>query len=315
MRIFHTAILVQEAASFGFVPYLAFQHKNEARLGLYDRHRKRILDVACSLKALGDEVPPATMLELIVRGDEAAQIAERLLEHVDELPEEAFADRNARITAPLPRPSKNIFAVGLNYARHNQEFTGSDELPKNPIIFTKAPTSVIGPEDAIELRPDLSPEIDYEGELGVVIGKTGRDIPAEQAQDYIFGYTIVNDVTARDLQKRTSQWFLGKSLDTFCPMGPYLVHKSAVDWPLKLDIRTTVNGEVRQDSNTELLYFDIPTLIATISAGITLEPGDIIATGTPEGVGMGFSPPKFLNAGDVVEIEIEKLGVLRNPVR
>lgn len=295
--------------------FLTFQHQNEARLGLYDRHRERILDVACSLKALGDETPPCTMLELIARGDEAVQIAERLLEHVDAFPEEAFADQNARITAPLPRPAKNIFAVGLNYVRHNQEFTGSDELPKSPIIFTKAPTSVIGPEDTIELRPDLSPEIDYEGELGVVIGKTGRDIPVEQAQDYIFGYTIVNDITARDLQKRTSQWFLGKSLDTFCPMGPYLVHKSEAGWPLKLDIRTTVNGEVRQASNTELLYFDIPTLIATISAGITLEPGDIIATGTPEGVGMGFKPPKFLNTGDVVEIEIEKLGVLRNPVR
>ena len=295
--------------------FLTFQYQDEARLGLYDRHRKRILDVTCSLKSLGDEMPPSTMLELIARGDGAVQIAERLLEHVDKLPKEAFADQDARIIAPLPRPAKNIFAVGLNYVRHNREFTGSDELPKNPIIFTKAPTSVIGPEDAIELRPDLSPEIDYEGELGVVIGKTGRDISAEQAQDYIFGYTIINDVTARDLQKRTSQWFLGKSLDTFCPMGPYLVHKSEVDWPLKLDIRTTVNGEVRQDSNTELLYFDIPTLLATISAGITLEPGDIIATGTPEGVGMGFNPPKFLNAGDVVEVEIDGLGLLRNPVR
>jgi 2-keto-4-pentenoate hydratase/2-oxohepta-3-ene-1,7-dioic acid hydratase in catechol pathway len=205
--------------------------------------------------------------------------------------------------------------VSLNYVRHNQEFTGSDKLPENPIVFTKAPTSIVGPEDEIRLRPDLTPEVDYEGELGVVIGKTGRDISKDQAQDHIFGYTIINDVTARDLQKRTSQWFLGKSLDTFCPMGPYLVHKSAVAWPVKLDIRTTVNGEVRQDSNTELLYFDIPTLIAAISAGITLEPGDIIATGTPEGVGMGFKPPKFLNTGDMVEVEIEKLGVLRNPVR
>lgn len=294
--------------------FLTFQYYDEVRLGLYDRHRKRIVDVAYSLKALGVKAPPSTMQELIAKGDEAAHIGTRLLESVDELPDEVFADQDARILAPLPRPSKNIFAVGLNYVKHNQEFTGSDELPKSPIIFTKAPTSVVGPEDAIELRPDLSPEIDYEGELGVVIGKTGRDIKAEHAQDYIFGYTIINDVTARDLQKRTSQWFLGKSLDTFCPMGPYLVHKSAVEWPLKLDIRTTVNGELRQDSNTEMLYFDVPTLLATISAGITLEPGDIIATGTPEGVGMGFTPPKFLKAGDIVEVEIEQLGVLRNPV-
>lgn len=295
--------------------FLTFQYHDEVRLGLYDRHRKRIVDVVYSLKALGVEAPPSTMQELISKGDEAAHIGTRLLESVDELPDEVFADQDARVLAPLPRPSKNIFAVGLNYMKHNQEFTGSDELPKSPIIFTKAPTSVVGPEDAIELRPDLSPEIDYEGELGVVIGKTRRDIKAEQAQDYIFGYTIINDVTARDLQKRTSQWFLGKSLDTFCPMGPYLVHKSAVEWPLQLDIRTTVNGELRQDSNAEMLYFDVPTLLATISAGITLEPGDIIATGTPEGVGMGFDPPKFLKTGDIVEVEIEQLGVLRNHVR
>lgn len=295
--------------------FLTFQGQHEARLGLYDEKKKRILDVERALDALDYGAPLSSMTALIAKGDEAAQIGERLLDHIDELPEQTFAEQNARILAPLPRPAKNVFAVGLNYVRHNQEFTGSDELPKNPIVFTKAPTSVVGPGDAIELRPDLTPEVDYEGELGVVIGKTGRDIVVEKAYEHIFGYTIINDVTARDLQKRTSQWFLGKSLDTFCPMGPYLVHKSVIDWPLKLDIRTTVNGEVRQSSNTELLYFDIPTLIATISAGITLEPGDIIATGTPEGVGMGFKPPKFLIAGDVIEIEIEKLGVLKNPVR
>lgn len=295
--------------------FLTYQGQQEERLGLYDQHRNQILDVERSLSVLGEETRPGSMLELISNGDSAIQIAERLINHASELPEEAFAKPDSRILAPLPRPTKNIFAVGLNYVRHNQEFTGSDKLPENPIVFTKAPTSVVGPEDEIRLRPDLTPEVDYEGELGVIIGKTGRDISVEQAEDYIFGYTIINDVTARDLQKRTSQWFLGKSLDTFCPMGPYIVHKSAIAWPVKLDIRTTVNGEIRQNSNTELLYFDIPTLIATISAGITLEPGDIIATGTPEGVGMGFTPPKFLNTGDVVEIEIEQLGVLRNPVR
>ena len=295
--------------------FLTFQGQNAARLGLYDEKNKRILDVEYALDALNYGTPPSSMLMLITRGDEATQIAKRLLDYSGELPDQAFAEQNARILAPLPRPAKNVFAVGLNYVRHNQEFTGSDELPKNPIVFTKAPTSVVGPGDAIELRPDLTPEVDYEGELGVVIGKAGRDIAVDEAYDYIFGYTIINDVTARDLQKRTSQWFLGKSLDTFCPMGPYLVHKSVLDWPLKLNIRTTVNGEVRQSSNTELLYFDVPTLINTISAGITLEPGDIIATGTPEGVGMGFKPPKFLNSGDVVEIEIEKLGILKNPVR
>ena len=255
------------------------------------------------------------MLELIAAGDGALDAVERLLGASDQLPDGAFAESGARILAPIPRPRKNVFAVGLNYVRHNREFTGSDRLPDHPIVFTKAPTSVIGPDVPIELRPDLTPEVDYEGELGVIIGKRGRDIPKDRAEEHIFGYAIVNDVTARDLQKRTSQWFLGKSLDTFCPMGPYLVHKSAVGWPVRLDVRTTVNGEVRQEANTELLYFDIPTLIATISAGITLEPGDVIATGTPEGVGMGFDPPRFLRSGDVVEVMIDKLGTLRNPVR
>lgn len=295
--------------------FLTYHHHDAHRLGLLDRDHDRILDLGCAAKALGEPAPPGTMPELIALGDEAVRLAERLLARAGELPAEAFADPDVRLAAPIPRPAKNIFAVGLNYVRHNQEFTGSSELPEHPIVFTKAPTSVVGPGDAVELRPDLTPEADYEGELGVVIGRRGRDIPAERAHEHIFGYTIINDVTARDLQKRTSQWFLGKSLDTFCPMGPYIVHKSVVGWPVKLGIRTTINGEVRQDSNTELLYFDIPKLIATISAGVTLEPGDVIATGTPEGVGMGFDPPRFLEAGDVMEVEIEKLGILRNPVR
>lgn len=293
--------------------FVTFGHGDTFRLGLHDRDRNRILDITRASEELGDEAP-GTMLDLLALGDAAVGLGRRLLE-ADGLSDDAFAPQDARLVAPIPRPKKNIFAVGLNYVQHNREFTGSDKLPEHPIVFTKAPTSVIGPGDPIELRPDLTPAIDYEGELGVVIGKRGRDIPPERAEEHIFGYTIINDITARDLQKRTSQWFLGKSLDTFCPMGPYLVHKSAVGWPVKLYIQTKVNDEVRQASNTELLLFDIPTLVSTVSSGITLEPGDIIATGTPEGVGMGFDPPRFLQAGDTVEVEIEGLGVLRNPVR
>lgn len=295
--------------------FLTYLRHDRERLGVLTPDRGRILDLAAAAEALGESDAPRTMLDLVASGDGGVLLAGRILERVDELPSDAFAPDDPRILAPIPRPRKNVFAVGLNYVRHTREFTGSDRLPDFPIVFTKSPTSVVGPETPIELRPDLTPEVDYEGELGVVIGRRGRDIPAERALDHIFGYTVINDVTARDLQKRTSQWFLGKSLDTFCPMGPYLVHKSAVGWPVRLDVRTTVNGEVRQNANTELLYFDIPTLLSTISAGITLEPGDIIATGTPEGVGMGFDPPRFLKAGDVVEVEIEGLGTLRNPVR
>ncbi|MEX2542956.1 MAG: fumarylacetoacetate hydrolase family protein [Trueperaceae bacterium] len=295
--------------------FLTYLRHDEERLAVVAPDRSRAIDVVSAGEALGAFSVPRSMLELVTGGNDALNRVEDLLRRVEELPPEATIEPGGSVLAPIPRPRKNLFAVGLNYVRHTREFTGSDRLPDDPIIFTKAPTSVVGPNVAIELRPDLSSQVDYEGELGVVIGRRGRDIPAERAEEHIFGYTIINDVTARDLQKRTSQWFLGKSLDTFCPMGPYLVHKSAVGWPVKLGLRTIVNGEVRQDSNTELLYFDIPTLIATISAGITLEPGDVIATGTPEGVGMGFDPPKFLMAGDVVEIEIEGLGALRNPVR
>lgn len=294
--------------------FLTYKRDAEERLGVLDRDGARAIDLADAAQRLGEGPTPKDMLQLIELGDAAAELARRIADRSGELPDSAFFTPNGNAIAPIPRPRKNVFAVGLNYVRHTREFTGSDRLPENPIIFTKAASSVVGPGATVRLRPDLSEQIDYEGELGVVIGKRGADIPAERAFEHIFGYTIVNDVTARDLQKRTSQWFLGKSLDTFCPMGPYLVHKSTLGWPLKVAISTKVNGELRQQSNTELLYFDIPKLIATVSAGITLEPGDIIATGTPEGVGMGFQPPKFLRSGDVVEIEIEGIGVLRNPV-
>lgn len=298
------------------VYFVTYRRDGRNRLGVLDRPGGRIVDARA---AAGAEDGPADMLEVIRLGDAAVDWARRVLAGADELADRldgaVIREEDAELAAPLPRPTKNVFAIGLNYVRHTAEFTGSDRLPEHPIVFTKAASSVIGPEAEVVLRPDLSEQIDYEGELGVVIGKAGRDIAPERAEEHVFGYTIVNDVTARDLQKRTSQWFLGKSLDTFCPMGPYLVHKSAVPWPVRLDLTTRVNGEVRQSSNTELLYFDLPKLISTVSAGITLEPGDVIATGTPEGVGMGFDPPRFLRSGDIVEVEIDMLGRLRNPVR
>lgn len=227
-----------------------------------------------------------------------------------------FALTDVQILAPIPRPDKNIFCVGLNYRAHTEEYLGAGaQGPTHPILFSKSPTSVIGPGAPIERHARITQELDYEAELAVIIGKTGRAIRPEDAYDYVFGYTLLNDVTARDLQRHHQQWLLGKSLDTFCPMGPYLVTSDEVPWPVALDIRCRVNGEVRQESNTRHLIFDIPTLIATISAGHTLEAGDIIATGTCAGVGMSFNPPRFLQNGDVVEVEIEGLGILQNPVR
>ena len=224
----------------------------------------------------------------------------------------ALAD--VELLAPIPTPARNIFCVGKNYREHVKEHAATgDAVPDAPIIFTKAPSCVIADGQPIRLPGALSRQIDYEAELAVVIGRAGRAIPPARAFDHVWGYTIVNDVTARDLQVRHKQWFLAKSIDGFCPMGPWLVSADEVE-PANLSIRCWVNDELRQDANTGELIFDIPTLVATISAGITLQPGDIIATGTPAGVGVGFKPPRFLAAGDRVSIAIEGIGRLSNPV-
>jgi 2-keto-4-pentenoate hydratase/2-oxohepta-3-ene-1,7-dioic acid hydratase in catechol pathway len=237
---------------------------------------------------------------------------------------EGIAVSDVRIKAPIPRPARNILCVGKNYHEHAKEFTRSgfdssassaaDAIPSAPIIFTKAPECVVADGDDILYPTGVSDSLDYEAELAVVIGRGGRGIPKARAYGHVCGYTIVNDVTARDLQARHKQWFLGKSLDTFCPMGPWLVTADEVD-PENLAVKCWVNGELRQDANTRDLIFDIPTLIETISAGMTLQPGDVIATGTPVGVGIGFSPPRFLRPGDRVTVEIEGLGRLTNGVK
>lgn len=218
------------------------------------------------------------------------------------------------LAAPIPRPRKNIFCIGKNYVDHAKELGSEDDIPDHPIIFSKPPTTVIGPETPVLLHADLTDFLDYEGELAVVIGKTGKGISKEQAYDHVFGYTMINDISARDIQSRHKQFLLGKSLDTACPMGPYIVDKNEISDPQKLYLETKVNGEVRQSASTDLMIFDIPTLIETISAGTTLEAGDIIATGTPAGVGKGMKPPENLKAGDLIEITVEGIGTLKNPV-
>jgi len=227
------------------------------------------------------------------------------------------------LDAPIPVPRRNIFCVGLNYRAHAAEFAASgvggprppqQAVPEVPVIFSKVPESVIAPEAAIRIPGGLSESIDYEAELAVVIGKAGRAIPPSRALDHVWGYTILNDVTARDLQRRHQQWLIGKSLDTFAPMGPWLACTNELDGA-RTRVRCWVNDELRQDAPTEDLIFDIPTLISTLSAGITLHPGDIIATGTPAGVGIGFDPPRFLRRGDRVRIHIDGIGTLSNPVQ
>jgi 2-keto-4-pentenoate hydratase/2-oxohepta-3-ene-1,7-dioic acid hydratase in catechol pathway len=230
-----------------------------------------------------------------------------------------------QLLAPIPRPRRNIFCVGKNYHAHAKEFAGSGfdssaknvpggDIPTVPIIFSKVPESVIGPLEAIQFPAEVSTAIDYEAELTVIIGQGGKGISKEDAMKHVWGYTIINDVTARDWQGRHSQWLLGKSFDTFCPMGPWLVTADELDGQ-NTQVKCFVNDEKRQDANTKDFIFDIPTVIECISAGITLYPGDIIATGTPVGVGIGFKPPKYLKPGDVVRVEIDGIGVLENPVR
>ena len=222
-----------------------------------------------------------------------------------------------RLLAPIPRPRRNLWCVGRNYHAHANELAASVFKDNNaqvaawPILFTKVPETVTGPHDDVNLAADVTQSVDYEAELTVVIGTGGKNIPRSEAMRHIFGYTIVNDVTARDVQMRHQQWDLGKSFDGFCPMGPWIV--TAADFePDASRVRCWVNGSLRQDAQIKDLIFDIPTLIETVSRGITLYPGDVIATGTPAGVGLGMKPPTFLRNGDVVRIQIDGLGAIEN---
>ncbi|MDR5907437.1 fumarylacetoacetate hydrolase family protein [Franzmannia qiaohouensis] len=226
-----------------------------------------------------------------------------------------------RVEAPI-HPQRNMFCVGKNYFEHAAEFSNSgfdsstsadDVVPKFPIIFTKAYSTLIADGDEIPRHAKVTEQLDYEAEFAIIIGKGGQGIQKAQAFDHVWGYTVANDVTARDLQKNHKQWHLAKSLDGLCPMGPWITTADEID-PSDASIKCWVNGELRQDSNIGQLIFDIPTLIETISAGIELKPGDVIITGTPVGVGIGFEPPKFLQTGDVVRVEVEGMGAIENRV-
>jgi 2-keto-4-pentenoate hydratase/2-oxohepta-3-ene-1,7-dioic acid hydratase in catechol pathway len=256
---------------------------------------------------------PGTTVDLIREWDRAK--VDHALTQAPQVPID-----QVRLMAPLV-PKKNIMAVGRNYRDHAREFSDSgfdasekQMVPDHPVIFTKAPTSVIGPGDAIVLANDPTGTTDYEGEMAVVIGRTAKRVEPDGALQHVFGWTIVNDVTARDLQKRHVQWFVGKSPDTFCPMGPWITTIDELPDIGSSWLRTTVNGELRQETPISALIFDIETLIATLSEVMTLEPGDVIATGTGLGVGIGFDPPRYLAPGDVVEVSVDGIGSLSNPV-
>jgi 2-keto-4-pentenoate hydratase/2-oxohepta-3-ene-1,7-dioic acid hydratase in catechol pathway len=246
----------------------------------------------------------------------------RASQDVNQLAESGVATPVARalLSAPIPRPAKNIMCLGLNYVRHALESARAkgvpedQAVPKHPLYFTKSPTAVIGPDQPVPYVRGLMAKLDWEVELAFVIGKRGRDIPAEHALEYVFGYTVINDLSVRDLQMRSGQLWHGKSLDGLCPMGPVILVPDGPFDPHKLRVRTRVNGVTKQDSTTADFIFNIPTVLADLTRGLTLEPGDVLSTGTPEGVGFARQPPEFLKPGDVVEVEVEGIGVLRNPI-
>jgi 2-keto-4-pentenoate hydratase/2-oxohepta-3-ene-1,7-dioic acid hydratase in catechol pathway len=217
---------------------------------------------------------------------------------------------DVELLAPVPRPGK-LICIGLNYRDHAIE--SKMPIPERPVVFSKFSTSVIGPGEAVVV-PSKSQQVDYEAELAVVIGKRAKNVTPEQAYDYVLGYTIVNDVSARDFQFADGQWQRGKSCDTFAPMGQWIVTTDEIPDPHKLSIKLRLNGHTMQDSNTNQLIFGVPELIAFLSESITLEPGDVIATGTPPGVGFARKPPVFLKSGDVMEVEIERIGTLTSPI-
>jgi 2-keto-4-pentenoate hydratase/2-oxohepta-3-ene-1,7-dioic acid hydratase in catechol pathway len=263
---------------------------------------------------------PKTMLELIQGGPAALALAREALEHGQGVLKRdglaALSPRRlgapagkVRLQAPIPRPARNVFCLGRNYKEHAAE--RGAEPPAHPVFFTKAPETVVGPGAKVTHHA-VTKELDYEVELAVVIGTAGCDIARDRALEHVFGYTVVNDVTARDLQKRHGQWFKGKSLDTFCPMGPVLVTADEIPDPQALSVAMRINGEARQSSHTSKMIFPIDECIAVLSGGFTLLPGDIIATGTPEGVGAALDT--FLAAGDRMEAEVERIGVLTNTI-
>jgi 2-keto-4-pentenoate hydratase/2-oxohepta-3-ene-1,7-dioic acid hydratase in catechol pathway len=306
--------------------FVTFARKNQQRLGLAGPH-DQIIDLAelnqRNLKG-GKPAFLGGMQAFIEAGAKALQVAKKAEKYVaaknaDEQKKLARAgvllkSSQGKIIAPIPWSKKNVVMLGINYREHVDEGARARSLeikyPEWPVFFTKPATSLIGHLGKV-INHKITDKLDWEVELAVVMGRKGRDIPKDKAYDYVFGYTVCLDMTARELQRQHGQWFKGKSLDTFCPLGPWIVHKSALPNPQQLRLICRVNGEVMQDGNTRDMIFDIPTIIESLSSGMTLEPGDIISTGTPSGVGFARVPPVYLKPGDKVEGEVEGIGTLQ----
>ena len=283
----------------------------EPRLGVVQG--SEVLD----LKTLGgSDQLPSTLLALVQRGPSTWQRVRELVERGGNVTRHDVGV--VHLHAPIPRPAKNIVCLGMNYAAHAREAASARgreaKLPKVPVFFTKAPTTVTGPNDDVPVDWSVTQEVDWEVELGFIIGRTGRDIAARDALGFVFGYTVINDLSARELQQQHMQFYKGKSLDGFCPMGPVVVTADEFGDPQAKRLTTRVNGVIKQNSTTADMIFKVDAIIEWLSKGLTIETGDVIATGTPEGVGLGRTPPEYLKVGDVVEAEVEGIGVLRNRI-
>ncbi|GIN84042.1 hypothetical protein J6TS2_04280 [Heyndrickxia sporothermodurans] len=296
--------------------FTTFELNGVEQYGILDEQAGEIINLSLVVERRENHSLPYTLLEGIQQGDAFIFAVERVIKEMNEEKHKFYVNQDLiKWLSPIPNPIRNIMCVGKNYRDHAIEMGSEADIPEHVMIFTKATTSVTGHLSPVELHSEVTNELDYEGELAVVIGKEGKNISKDEALNHVFGYTILNDVTARDLQKRHKQFFIGKSLDSSCPIGPWIVHHSQLKHPNNLDIMTKVNNEVRQNSNTKHFIFSIEEIISTLSKGMTLQPGDIIATGTPAGVGKGYKPPIFLKKNDVIEITIEGIGTLTNKVQ
>ncbi|MEA2629455.1 MAG: hypothetical protein QOJ10_1915 [Chloroflexota bacterium] len=296
--------------------FLMFEHGGGRRLGvLAEGDSATVIDLTELAKASGAAAPPPDLLALIDAGDSGMAAVKELVARLKPAAAAPIVSPLAdiKVLAPLDPPRGNVIAIGRNYAKHAAETAAKGETPKPPTVFSKAITSITGPNADIPIDAAVSEEIDWEVELGVVIGRAGINITKEDALDHVFGYTVINDVTARDIQSDWGgQYFKGKSLDSSCPSGPWVVTRDEVDDPQSLSLRLTVNGALKQDGTTSEMIHPVDAIISWVSIGMTLLPGMMIATGTPDGVGFARKPPEFIHVGDVVEAEVEGIGKLRN---
>ena len=294
--------------------FVRFKSENNEKLGIFNKDESKIIEISSVLK--GREF--SSMIDLIenITEDEMEQLQETFGGKISEYVQ--YDVSKVKICSPIKRPIHDIICVGVNYKIHleetNESFKDDFTETEKTVYFSKRASEIIGTGDAVKSRMDLDTHLDYEVELAVIIGKKGSDIAKEDVEKYIFGYSIFNDISARELQQSHFQWYRGKSLDTYSSMGPCILHKTALSFPIEVDVKSYVNKELRQSSNTRLFLADIPQIISEISAGITLEPGDIIITGTPSGVGMGMKPQGFMKKGDVVTCEIPEIGKLINTI-